>query len=78
MAVFVAVQIFDFLDVDGLGSIDLVAVIGSGPEWLDDLDDEVRACVCGLSAGRGAQRWTACTQDAGPRHGRQGGQEHEE
>lgn len=36
-------QIFDFLDVDGLGAIDLVAIIGSGPEWLDDLDDEVRA-----------------------------------
>lgn len=45
MAVFVAVQIFDFLDVDGLGSIDLVAIIGSGPEWLEDLDDEVRARV---------------------------------
>lgn len=36
-------QIFDFLDVDGLGSIDLVAIMGAGHEWLDDLDDEVRS-----------------------------------
>lgn len=35
-------QIFEFLDVDGLGSIDLVAIINAAPEWLDDLDDEVR------------------------------------
>ena len=35
-------QIFDFLDVDGLGSIDLVATMGAAPAWLDDLDDEVR------------------------------------
>lgn len=35
-------QIFDFLDVDGLGSIDLVATMGAAPDWLDDLDDEVR------------------------------------
>lgn len=34
-------QIFDFLDVDGLGSIDLVAIMGAAPDWLDDLDDEV-------------------------------------
>ena len=35
-------QIFEFLDVNGLGSIDLVAIMGSAPDWLDDLDDEVR------------------------------------
>jgi hypothetical protein len=38
------VQIFEFLDVDGLGSIDLVATISASPDWLDDLDDEVRDC----------------------------------
>lgn len=41
-AIHLHVQIFEFLDVDGLGSIDLVATISSAPEWLDDLDDEVR------------------------------------
>lgn len=39
-------QIFDFLDVNGLGSIDLVAIMGEAHEWLDDLDDEVRTRVC--------------------------------
>ena len=60
-----------------VGSVTALRFSADGA-WLEDLDDGVRACVCGLSAGRGAQRWTACTQDAGPRHGRQGGQEHEE
>ncbi|WIA42412.1 hypothetical protein OEZ86_008411 [Tetradesmus obliquus] len=36
-------QIFDFLDQDCLGSFNLVALMASTPEWLDDLDDEVRA-----------------------------------
>lgn len=46
-------QIFDFLDVDGLGSIDLVAIMGEAHEWLDDLDDE----VCSLGrGGRGFKR----------------------
>lgn len=35
-------QIFDFLDQEGLGSFNLVALMNSVPEWLDDLDDEVR------------------------------------
>jgi hypothetical protein len=35
-------QIFDFLDQDCLGSFNLVALLASTPEWLDDLDDEVR------------------------------------
>jgi hypothetical protein len=34
-------QIFDFLDQDCLGSFNLVALLASTPEWLEDLDDEV-------------------------------------
>ncbi len=36
-----ALQIFDFLDQEGLGRINLVALTTVMPEWLDDLDDEV-------------------------------------
>jgi hypothetical protein len=43
-------QIFEFLDVDGLGSIDLVATISASPDWLDDLDDEVRETAPVLEA----------------------------
>jgi hypothetical protein len=41
LVVLLLLQIFDFLDQDCLGSFNLVALMASTPEWLDDLDDEV-------------------------------------
>jgi hypothetical protein len=34
-------QIFEFLDQDGLGSFNLVSLIMQQPEWLNELNDEV-------------------------------------
>lgn len=31
------------MDQEGLGRLDLPAVINAAPAWLDDLDDEVRS-----------------------------------
>lgn len=48
-------QIFDFLDAEGTGSINLVAIMDAAPEWLDDLDDQVRhdlECAAKLLAKR--------------------------
>lgn len=39
--ILVFLQIFEFLDQDGLGRLNLVALMSVMPEWLDDLDDEV-------------------------------------
>jgi hypothetical protein len=59
-------QIFEFLDADGLGALNLVAVMGEGPEWLDDLDDEVgwvnpsTCCVGCCEALWGVRGLVAC------------------
>ncbi len=39
-------QIFEFLDQNHEGSVDLAALMESAPQWLDDLDDEVCCGEC--------------------------------
>ncbi|KAF8057295.1 hypothetical protein HT031_006103 [Scenedesmus sp. PABB004] len=64
-------QIFDFLDQEGLGCVDLVDVIGSGPAWLDDLDEQARhAARAGQPEGAPAARGAAPASAAAARRSR--------